>query len=445
MQIINREQVEASRPDCGINLVLAGAGTGKTSTMINKIKNIIQNNIVKAENILILTFSKKAAVEIKERLTKETGSATDIGFSGTFHAFSLHLLVKFKTTYLQHKRFKSFPVIIEKNQKDDIIRQLIMGEPERFLGLPSDVVLHLLESLNYISERYKNKLKTSGLYNEICNLKIRFEEYKTINNLLEFEDIINHICEIIELYPNIQNEIISTFNYIFVDEFQDTSENNFRLLSLILSSRNNKNLFMVGDDYQSIYKFRYARIDYIINSRKFFPEIKIHKLTINYRSRKEIVSLADKFIKINRFRTSKKIKSYKGSGGKVLIYHALDIYHESEIIKKILLEEKSCLTLAILYRNNYQGAFLEKKLQFNDYAFNMKLMTMHSSKGLEFSTVIIAGICDKIIPDRTSDIEEERRLFYVAMTRAEEKLHLVYYKNNDGSMPKFMKETGFRD
>jgi DNA helicase-2/ATP-dependent DNA helicase PcrA len=444
MKRLNPEQIKASKPDMGMNLVLAGAGTGKTSTMIAKIKNVIQGSVINPENIVILTFSRKAAEEIKERLSKESSIAVKPGFAGTFHAFSLKMLLQWEDIYLEFKRFKFFPSLIDKDQKELIIKQLIMDKPELFLGLPSDVVLKFLENITYLSDPVVKKIKSSGLYSEILNLKSRFQNYKKDNHLLEFEDMIDHLCELIENNPKLRIKIIEQFRYIFVDEFQDTSLNNFRLLQQILPDTDG-NIFLVGDDYQSIYKFRHARVDYIINAKKYFPDIKIHKLTINYRSRKEITTLADRFIKLNHFRTSKKIRSIKGSGGKVIFHHANDINHESEIINSILLDIDNSSTVAVLYRNNYQGELLKKTICYQNLNLNIKFMTMHGSKGLEFKTVIIAGISDKIIPDKTSDLEEERRLFYVALTRAEEELHLIYYKNNNGSIPKFMKEIRLKE
>jgi DNA helicase-4 len=201
---------------------------------------------------------------------------------------------------------------------------------------------------------------------------------------------------------------------------------------------------MVGDDFQSIYKFRHSRVEYIINAKKFFPGITIHKLTVNYRSHKEIITISNRFINLNKFRTSKKITSHRGKGGKVKLYNIEDMENEAQVLIKIISKVPGNYTIAVLYRNNYQGSFLKSRIESDNSGREIEFMTMHGSKGLEFDTVIIAGISDKIIPDKTSDIEEERRLFYVALTRAKKELHLLYYKNGPDELPRFIKEIGYK-
>jgi DNA helicase-2/ATP-dependent DNA helicase PcrA len=442
MKKLNKEQAEASKPEYGITLVIAGAGTGKTSTMITKIKNVISNNLAKPEQILILTFSRKAAQEIRERLVSELGNDAEPGFAGTFHSFSLKLLKENSKYYFKYMGIGMFPKVMEDEKKDSIIRDIIMEEPERFLGLPASTVMKLSENINYLDKNTVNKLKSGKLYDEIVNIKKRYTAYKKENSLIEFEDMIDHSTELLEEYIDLREKITEKYRYIFVDEFQDTSENNFRFLSLLLPEHD-KNLFMVGDDYQSIYKFRHSRVEYIINIKNYFPEVKIHKLTMNYRSRKEIVTLANKFIRLNKFRTSKKIISNKGKGGRVKYYSADDMRHEADIITQIVSSASNNLSVAVIYRNNYQGEFLQAKIN-NECAKRIEFMTMHGSKGLEFDIVIIAGISDNIIPDRSTDIEEERRLFYVALTRAKEELHLLFHENSPDSLPQFIRELGYK-
>lgn len=443
MNRLNSKQIEASRPDRGISLVIAGAGTGKTSTMITKIRNVLEHSLVKPEEILILTFSKKAAGEIKERLSPGFNSNSEPGFAGTFHSFSLYLLKEYKEYYLKYREINHFPSVIDRDEKEQIMRKLIMDKPEKFLGLPADAVLKLSENIDHLDEKIIIKLKSGPLFDEICNVKILYEKYKKDKLLIEFEDMINHAADLLERNPFIKKSVNEKFRYIFVDEFQDTSENNFRFLSLLLPDAD-KNLFMVGDDFQSIYKFRHSRVDYIINAEKFFPEISIHKLTVNYRSKKEIITMSNRFIRMNKFRTSKKITSHSGKGGKVKFYNVEDMHNESELLIQIISSTPHNSTIAVLYRNNYQGEFLQKKFESENTERIVSFMTMHGSKGLEFDIVLIAGISDKIIPDKTSDIEEERRLFYVALTRAKNELHLLYYKNGPDQLPRFIREIGFR-
>jgi len=443
MRKLNIEQIAASEPGSGITLVIAGAGTGKTSTMITKIKNVVNSKIVKPEEIAILTFSKKAAGEINERLSEEFNDTFKSGFTGTFHSFSLKLLKENSGLYLHHRSLNSFPSVINREDKAIIMQKLIMNQSEKFLGLPADVVINLSENLNLMNEKTILKLKSGPLFNEIYNIKESYENHKKEKLLIEFEDIINHAAELLESFPGFKPKIVEKYRYIFVDEFQDTSDNNFQLLSCLLPAEN-KNLFMVGDDYQSIYKFRHSRVEYIINAKKFFPDVSIHKLTVNYRSKKEIILISNRFIRLNRFRTSKKILSDRGKGGSVKFYNVEDMHNESELLNKIIVSAPHNSSIAVLYRNNYQGEYLSKNFNSGNSGGTVEFMTMHGSKGLEFDIVIIAGISDKIIPDRTSDIEEERRLFYVALTRAKNELHLLYYQHGQNKLPRFIRELGLK-
>lgn len=440
---MNKNQAAASRGAGGVTLLIAGAGTGKTTTMIEKIINCIESGVATPEKILVMTFSRKAAEEIRERLKNKKNSLHGIGFAGTFHSFSFNLLKNYSSDYLSIKNATAFPALIIDEKKDEAMRSIVTRNPGRFLGMPCDAVLNIAENLDRLTPYMLKKLSRSPLYSELQSINEEYREYKLENNLIDYEDMVNDASLLLENHADIRNDIQNRFDYIFIDEFQDTSENNMRLLQSIVPERN-RNLFMVGDDYQSIYRFRRAKVEYLINIRKHFPETEIHKLTMNYRSRKEIVALSNRFIRLNRFRTDKVIRSFRGRGGRIFFHRAENAINETEIIKEIISAMSDTIKTAILYRNNYQGETIMKKI-FTGTGSNVEMMTMHGSKGLEFDAVIIAGISDRIIPDRGSDIEEERRLFYVAMTRARDELHLIYHKSRRGKLPRFIWELGFRE
>ncbi len=440
---LNKQQIEASKPDRGVSLVIAGAGTGKTTTMIEKIKNVLLHSDLAPENLLILTFSRKAAEEIKKRL--KAGSDADITpvFSGTFHSFSLQLLRKYSSIYIKHFRFPAFPGIITDKDKKEIIRNIILSRKELYLGIPCDTVYNLAENLHRLKPELLKKLEHSGLYNLIQEIPEKYKDYKSSKAIIDFDDMIAHASLLLREVPEVGDSVRSRYRHIFVDEFQDTSEDNFEFLSLLLC-REKPNLFMVGDDYQSIYGFRNARVEYIINIRKYFPEAEIHKLTLNYRSGKKIIKISNSFINLNRFRTSKKIVPCRDIKGAVKFHPADKRGKESGLLKKIIFSLPEGSDIAVIYRNNYQGEVLKKELgSINGRA--IEFLTMHGSKGLEFDIVLIPGISDRIIPDRTSDIEEERTLFYVAMTRARRELHLIYHKNSGSRLPRFIKELGYKE
>lgn len=188
-------------------------------------------------------------------------------------------------------------------------------------------------------------------------------------------------------------------------------------------------------------------VRYIIKFKKYFKKINKKILKYNYRSNKEIVKISNKFIKKNRIQTNKKQKSVKGKGGLVK-GHTVSEYKDEMKQLKIIIENELTKTndIAILYRNNFQGDNIKRVFKENNlhnYLNKIKLMTMHSSKGLEFDSVIITGINDKIIPSTNTDIEEERRLMYVAMTRAKSRLNIIYYNNEQTGKAKFAQELGF--
>ncbi|HOP65395.1 MAG TPA: ATP-dependent helicase [Spirochaetota bacterium] len=440
---MNKSQAAASRGGGGVTLVVAGAGTGKTTTMIGKIINCINCGIVSPEKTAVMTFSRKAAEELGERLAKNGTSAKGIGFTGTFHSFSLKLLREYSPAYLLMTGRNSFPSLLIDGEKEEAMKAIVMRDPERFLGMPLNAVLNIAENIDRLTPYMAGKLKGSPIYNELLSVNREYAEYKLNKNFIDYEDMVNDASLLLEKKADVRNSVLERFTYIFVDEFQDTSANNLRLLNAIVPDRG-RNLFMVGDDFQSIYKFRRAEVSYLINIKEYFPETSIHRLTVNYRSRKEIVSLSNRFIKLNRFRTKKVIRSARGKGGKIFFHSTEDAAGEIKIISSIVEGNSENMETAILFRNNYQGALISKRLH-PEFKARTGMMTMHGSKGLEFDVVIIAGVSDSIIPDRGSDIEEERRLFYVAMTRAKEELHLIYYKNRKGILPRFIRELGFRD
>ncbi len=435
MKNLNKQQYEASRSDGGVHLVIAGAGTGKTVTLVEKVRSVIKWGGISPEKILVLTFSRKAAGELKERLGPDSGIT-----AGTFHSYALSLLKNYRDRFLSASEFPSFPAVMDDDSREKIIGDLIAGKRNVFLGMPDSTVRRCMDR-DIREGRDMEKLKKTGLGPELEKLRKDFMEIKRIRCLMDFDDIIDFCCRMLEQDQAVLKKVRDSLEYILVDEYQDTSDDNFRLLWLLCDG-GRKNLFVVGDDWQSIYGFRNAKVEYIISMAKFFPGVHLHKLTVNYRSRKEIVDLSNRFIKGNKNRTKKKLSSFKGKGGCVQLWQ-VSVPEEEVTLVRRLTEENSSET-GILFRNNWQGHRLLAALPELKNKENVKLMTMHGSKGLEFHTVIITGVKDSIIPDRTTPLEEERRLFYVALSRAEENLHIICYKKADGSLPLFAEELNLK-
>jgi DNA helicase-2/ATP-dependent DNA helicase PcrA len=442
MDELNREQYLASRADTGVNLVLAGAGTGKTRTLVEKVRNVIRDLPMEPEHVLILTFSRKAAEELRERVAAHAGPHAQEITAGTFHSYCLDLLRRNAGTFIRSRGFSRFPAVIDDEERKTIMRDLILEDLRRFLGMPSGVVYDLMMKRDSQDVWKRKKLEESGLGEALGNLAEGFRAMKLERNLIDYDDMMNFAINMIEQNNAVRADILSQYRYIFVDEFQDVAGDNIRLLKLILPDAGG-NLFAVGDDWQSIYGFRGASVDYIVRMKRHFPETRVHHLTVNYRSRKEIVSLSKGFISKNRFRTRNKLRSGRGGGGRVRFHVVSSFEEEAEAIRAILAGRDHGLSSAVLYRNNWQGRCLKGLLCADDTGIGgVSFITMHAAKGLEFDCVIIAGVCDGIIPDADNSIEEERRLLYVACTRARDELHVIAHLNDGGEVSCFGRELG---
>lgn len=440
---LNEEQYRASLPCGGVSLVLAGAGTGKTSTLVAKVTNVVREMRVDPGHILILSFSRKAADELHERACHDASGSCFRIRAETFHSFCLGLLREFEGLFLSRSGYAVFPAVIDEDERRRAMCDLIYADLSRFLGLPAGMVYDLIRRSDRLDAMTATKLERSGLSGELGAVKARFAEFKREKNLIDFDDIIECALALIDVSPALRLSVQARYRYIFVDEFQDVSDDNFRLLKCLLPDKGG-NLFAVGDDWQAIYGFRNARVGYTVNIQRYFPEAMIHRLTLNYRSRKEILSLSEKLIRRNRFRTRKRLVARRGGGGVVGFHVVGSMEQEAEVIAGILAREDPDAGLAVLYRNNWQGVFLHGKIMLDENLGSIHFMTMHASKGLEFDTVVIAGISDDIIPDPENDVEEERRLLYVACTRARERLHLIAHLNAEGGMSRFGEELGMK-
>ena len=436
----NKDQKKVIEADKGCHLVLAGAGTGKTFTMVERVTYLLETKQFLPSQLLILTFSRKAADELRQRIEKRCGLERGTVMATTFHAFSLYLLRRFCND--------SMPglTVIDDDKSKDILAALAGKMRDRFLGIPVPVILGIH------SQYRQGKTKLfSGYAGEtgehVKKLDLEYREYKKEHGLVDFNDMINHSIELLTREPALREQLQAEYQYILVDEFQDTSTNNFQLLSLLVPEQSPL-LMVVGDDWQSIYGFRNAKVEYIINMKRHFNAVQVFKLTRNYRSRKEILNLAGNIIRRNRVRTRKRVFATTGKGGIVRGYAVKNIKEEARRVVELLEKNHPAdHDTAILFRNNWQGELIQKEVanHYDETGNSPQFMTIHASKGLEFHTVILAGIRDGIFPDPSTDIEEERRLLYVACTRAKERLFVIYHLTSEDEPPLFARESGFKN
>lgn len=536
---LSRSQLEAVEHGEGPMLIVAGAGSGKTRTLTQRLVHLV-NTGVPARRILAITFTNKAAEEMHSRIKSR------VPFIGTFHSFGAKILRKEAGPLGRTKNF----VIFDADDSLKIIKKLLASReiPTRYSP----------PRTRYEISKIKNNLIDP---NELDNWLIAafnaYENELRRQNAFDFDDLIEKVVQLFRFHPEVRKKHQSKFDYILVDEYQDINLVQYALVKLL--GEGHRNLNVVGDDEQAIYGFRWSDFTNFLHFEKDWPEAKIVELGENYRSTDNIVKAAAAVIGNNKFQRPKDLWTRNDPGRPVKIIGAENAEEEAEAIARDILKEQS-KEFAILYRTNAQSRALEQALSFNSipyevfgglkfyerkeikdlvaglrYALNpldelsrerlektfrrapaselvqnlpdlakklslleligfflkttsyfeflgakfenandrienvseliqfastfkslpdflerisllqpmdevkanspqrrVKLMTIHLAKGLEFDSVYVAGVGEGLIPHQRSlaseaELEEERRLMYVAMTRAKYNLTLGFY------------------
>ena len=363
---LNESQKTAAQHIDGPMLILAGAGSGKTKTITTRLAYLISIGI-DPRSILTLTFTNKAASQMRERAFSMLDSSmiNTPPLLCTFHKFGL-LFLKFHMSELNRKN--NF-IIIDTDDKKRIIK-----------SIDKEITTSLLAA--EIS-KYKNSLLTPSeaksaaqlkLYQQIAEIYEKYEAYLEKNNLVDFDDLLLLPYRILSKNEKLANEISQKYQYIMVDEYQDTNELQYRLLRLLCSSHNN--LCVVGDDDQSIYGWRGATIKNILNFSEHFENTNVVKLEENYRSTDTILNHANQLIEHNRDRLGKKLIGTRQKGDSIRIYESQDENEETrkiiEDIKQLIDNGTSPKNIAILFRVNALSRSLEEG--FNKAGLNYKLV-----------------------------------------------------------------------
>ena len=355
---LNPYQREAAEHIDGPLLILAGAGSGKTKTLTSRLAYLIGEIGIDPGNTLTLTFTNKAASEMRERALGMINNQTSYPpLLCTFHKFGL-LFLKFHIEKLGRKN--NF-VIIDSDDKKRLLRSIVKE-------LKINLNISFLAS--EIS-KYKNSLLTPEVarekaelqdYQKAAKVYEAYQENILENNLVDFDDLLMLTYRILDENPELRREISNRYRYIMVDEYQDTNELQLKLLEHLASEHNN--LCVVGDDDQSIYGWRGANIRNILEFAENFKDAKTIKLETNYRSTSPILKAANTLIEHNSSRLGKNLVSHKGEGPEVKLQHSLDEVHEAKSIAK---EIKELLSqgvhpddIAVLYRINALSRSLEE-------------------------------------------------------------------------------------
>ena len=359
---LNEEQKKAVLYNEGPLLILAGAGSGKTKVLTTKIAYLIEKLNISPYEILAITFTNKAALEMRERVDRMIGSvAKDIQIS-TFHSFGLKIL---RENYARLDYSKNF-VIMDSDDSLTIVKKILKSlnydpkiyNPKAIRNKISNCKNELLSPKDY--ERYI----ASDYEKVVSEVYYKYEDKLKQNNAVDFDDLLLLPIVIFRKYPDILQKYQERYKYILIDEYQDTNEAQYILSKMI--SALYKNICVVGDADQAIYGFRGANYKNILNFEKDYPNALSIKLEQNYRSTKTILDAANCVIKNNEQRKEKNLWSTKGEGDKITYYRAYDEKDESHYtameIKKLLDSGKDASDIAILYRTNAQSRVIEEEL-----------------------------------------------------------------------------------
>ena len=352
--------MEAVKTTEGPVLVLAGAGTGKTRVITYRIAHLIVNKDISAGNILAVTFTNKAAGEMKSRLQELIGALANGVWMGTFHSICLGIL-RAETEYAGLP--KSFS-IVDQEDRLAILRQIIKTlniDPKQF---SPKSYLHAISSY----KNTENYVRNDPIEETFHMLKIVYEAYRQeleLQRLVDFDDMISLCVRLFINFPDILKKYQDLYKYILVDEYQDTNAVQFRLLYMLAGA--NGNLCVVGDDDQSIYGWRGAEVRNILEFDKVFENVKEIKLEGNYRSGKSILSIANRLIENNTYRRGKTLEASADKESEVRKFDWYNDVEEASFVAKTIIDKHdngiNYDDIAILYRTNAQSLNFERALK----------------------------------------------------------------------------------
>ena len=472
--LLDSEQTKIVEDESNHLLVVAGAGSGKTLTILGKIKYLVEEKKINSNEILCISFTRKAASSLEEKITKELNLKVPVY---TFHKLALDILKEknykisspdlledithtfFIDTILNYSYQKN--LVLKYFKEKDYYKVL---KRKDFLYLEKNLIsfIHLFKCNGYSILDFKKffkKIRWTLSYKKYkeekiflllaINILLIYNAYLKENNEIDFDDMIIKATEYLK-----DNPYNKKIKYIIIDEYQDTSFIRFNLIKELLSKTNSK-LMVVGDDFQSIYHFTGCELDLFLNFKKYFKDAKMLKIQTTYRNSNELVKVAGDFVMKNPKQIKKKLKSNKHLSNpiKIIYYHNLKTK-----IKELILEiyKKNNNSILILGRNNSDINLIldkdfkleeDKVIYLPDKNIDITYMTIHKSKGLESDNVIMInltnnylGLPSKIkenkilrLVSKESDkypYSEERRLFYVGLTRTKNYTYLLVPKHN---------------
>ena len=373
IDMLNEMQRKAVLKTEGPVLILAGAGSGKTRVITNRIAYLIEECGVNPWNIMAITFTNKAAGEMRERVDDMVGFGSESIWVSTFHSTCVKILRRYIDRIGYDNSFTIYDTDDQKSVMKDICKRLQIDtknlKEKTILGYISSAKNEMVSPQSYM------KMNQSDYHmSKVAQAYVEYQETLKKNNALDFDDLLVLTVELFKNCPDVLDYYQERFKYIMVDEYQDTNTVQFELISLLAEKY--KNLCVVGDDDQSIYKFRGANIRNILDFEREFPDTAVIKLEQNYRSTGNILDAANEVIKNNRGRKDKKLWTDKEDGELISLKTFDNGFMEAEFIAKDIRDgveagEVTYNDCACLYRTNAQSRLIEEKLIQNNIPYKL--------------------------------------------------------------------------
>ncbi|MBV4419910.1 DNA helicase PcrA [Clostridium tyrobutyricum] len=359
--LLNKEQYEAATTIEGPILILAGAGSGKTRVLTYRIAHMIQDLNIYPSKILAITFTNKASGEMKDRVRVLVGNEADNMWISTFHSSCVRILRREIDKLGYNKNF----AIYDSYDQKVLIKQCMeeLDIDEKYITVRELINKISSQKDNLISaEKYKRENESNLRLNKVADVYMLYQKKLRNNNALDFDDLIYKTVQLFKENSDVLEFYQRKFQYIMIDEYQDTNKSQYELVALLAKSH--KNICVVGDDDQCIYEWRGADIRNILDFEKDYPNTKVIKLEQNYRSKANILKAANDIISNNSERKTKVLRTENDNGDKIKLYRAYSDIDEgkyiSSQIKKICREQnKHYRDFAILYRTNAQSRVFE--------------------------------------------------------------------------------------
>lgn len=356
---LNPRQQEAVLHTEGPLLILAGAGSGKTRVLTHRIAYLIEEKKVNPWNILAITFTNKAAGEMRERVDRLVQSGAGSVWVSTFHSLCVRILRRFIEYLGYENNFTIYDSDDQKTLMKQVLKKLNLDSKQYRERDMMHIISGAKNELIGVDEFWKNA-QGDWRMKKVAEVYEAYQAELKKNNALDFDDLIFKTVDLFRVNDQVLDYYQERFRYLMVDEYQDTNAAQFELISLL--ARRYQNLCVVGDDDQSIYKFRGADIGNILNFEETFPGAKVIKLEQNYRSTKNILDAANEVIRNNRGRKEKTLWTANEAGGLVRFRQFEQSYEEAEgIVRDILAQGRPYRDIAVLYRTNAQSRLLEEK------------------------------------------------------------------------------------